>query len=353
MSLFPSRDVGLSLLLALSLSGCSAPTDDTPPPPVSVKLMTVAGLETGGTRDFVGRVTAASTVDLTFQVPGRIRTLTVQEGTVIPRGGLLAALDDRDTVLAVREAQAQLTQAERNQTRGQELFRREVISRAELETLETQRDLARVQLDQARQQLAYTRLTVPFDALVTQRLAEPQALVSPQQPVLRVQDVSSLRVEISVPEQLVGYLADPSQLTATAQWDELSTPQPLTYVEHQTQPDPVAQTYPVRFQLPRGTDAALTLGRTVSVSVALAAAPQQKPRITVPPSALDLRDTRQARVWIFDAKDQVVRPRRVTLGPIRSDAVEVRTGLTGGEQVVVAGAQRLQDGQAARPFTGL
>lgn len=79
-----------SLGLALAVLATPIAAQDTPKP---VKLMQVHETTPGFTRQFFGRVAARHTVDLAFQVAGQIVEMPVNEGFVIPKGGLIARLD--------------------------------------------------------------------------------------------------------------------------------------------------------------------------------------------------------------------------------------------------------------------
>lgn len=341
---------GWTLPLFALLAACAGEAPDTAvSPPKPVKLVTVGADDSLSSRRFLARVEASRTIDLHFQVGGRLQALPVQTGTRVAAGTRLAELDARDYRLAVQEAETQARDAARNLQRGRDLFQREVISQADLDLLVTRHELAQTGLAHARLQLAYTRLDAPFDALITRRYVEAPTLVSPQAPVLRIQDVSRLRVVINVPEHLIHHVDQVEQLRAEALLSAQGPRLPLTYLEHQTQPDPAAQTYPVSFTLPAAAASELLPGMTLTVEVALqpgiAAAP-----LLLPLSALDKRDPAQVRVWVYDPQQQRVQARPVTLGPLQDDQVRILTGLAAGEQVVAAGAETLHDGQPAKPF---
>lgn len=342
------------LACTVLLTACSNGADNTAEVLRPVKI-TVVGEDNGlNSRRFVGRVDALSTVDLSFQVPGKVTQLSVNEGSIVPKGQLIAALDPRDYNLALREAQTQFSQAQRNLKRGRELFDQGVISQVDVEQLQTQFDLANVGRDNARQNLAYTQIHAPFNALVTRRLIDPFTNVAPNMVVVRVQDVTDLRVHINVPEHLIQYLNQKAELKAIALFSQLpDKPMALTYIEHQTQPDPVAQTYQVSFALPRLNNKAILPGMSLTVELALTDLPAASASFDLPISAIDSRQANQTVVWIYDEKTQQVTAQKVRLGPFSGDRVQVLDGLAGGEQVVSAGVNFLHDGMRVKPFTSL
>jgi RND family efflux transporter MFP subunit len=320
--------------------------------PRPVKLYQVGEGSLSAVRHFVGRVDAVSTVDLSFRVGGRIVELPVQQGTVLRAGSLIAALDPADYQLAVREAELQLEQASRDLERTRSLFERGSISRANLDQAETAHNLRRVALDTARRNLAYTRITAPFDALVTRRLVDPFTNVSAGAEIVRVQNVEEFRVHINVPENLMGALDQAEAIVAEAVFHSRpDQPQPLTYREHETEPDAVAQTYRVTFGMARQEALNVLPGMTVTVRLR-AALPAEVAFHDIPPAAIDSDERGDFRVWVFDADSSTVSPRPVVMLGLSEEGRALVTGLTGDEQIVSAGLQLLHDGMRVMPFDG-
>lgn len=79
------------------------------PPARVVKLFETGQQQAFSGRRFVGRVDAVSTVNLAFQVGGRLTTFPAVQGTTLAKGELIAQLDQTDYALQVRAAEAELT----------------------------------------------------------------------------------------------------------------------------------------------------------------------------------------------------------------------------------------------------
>ncbi|WP_416886749.1 efflux RND transporter periplasmic adaptor subunit [Marinospirillum sp.] len=322
----------------------------------SVRLETLGEYQLQESRRFVGRVDAISSVDLAFQVAGQIHQLPITPGQVIPRGQLVAALDPTDYQLALRRAQIQLDQARRDEERKRSLLGNNAIPRAVYEEAQDQLRLAEVGLEVAQRNLELTRIEAPFDALVARRLGENYNLVSSGHPVVRVQDVTELRVHISIPEDLIGRIDQaehfsaelilPSSLQSA---DDTEQRIELEYREHVTEPDPIAQTYRVTLGFPRQASPDLLPGRTVSVVVRSQAVLEQQ-ELTLPASALQTQADGQVYVWIYQSDSRQVSRRTVRVGQLTGERVRLISGVEPGEQVVTSGASRLQEGMRVRPF---
>ncbi len=337
------------------LSGCansSASQTETQAIP-TVALETVSSGSAYEARRFVGRVEPVSTVDVSFQVGGRLIGLPVVEGTMVEKGALLAALDPQDYALAVREAELAATLARSDYERKQALVSSNSMSRAALEESETQHGLRQVALENARNRLADATLQAPFDALVTRRLAEPFSNIQPGTPVLRIQDVSEYRIKISVPEDLMRMVADPEAVHVEAIVTNGSEHRiPLAYRESNTEPDPVAQTYTATFGLPRLENINLLPGMTVQVIASPDKALAHN-ALSVPLSAIQTDAGGTAFVWVYETAGSTVSQRSVETGNFSGDRIQVLSGLAAEEAVVIAGGHALSDGLEVHPLTEL
>lgn len=305
------------------------------------------------TRHFAGRVEAVSTVDLSFEVGGRLTEMPVMQGRLLPEGALLAALDPADYELALREAEVQRDLAAKEFERYRSLLQRDNVSRAAYDRAEADLRMKRVAFDRAQRNLDYTRLEAPFDALITRRHIDNFSAVQPKQNVVRVQNVTELHIDISVPEHLIGLTAEPDRFEAAAYFPSApDTSVPLSYREHETEPDPVTQTYRVTFAMKRPDDLSILPGMTASVAVRLTNGPQGRAgagALEIPLSAIDNDAQGGARVWVVDAETGTARPRAVTLDHVENGRAIVRGGLAGGEQVISAGTRFLHEGARVHP----
>lgn len=343
--------IALIALAALGLAACQEGAAVEEAEQIRpVRLITAGETDALRERRFVGRVDAVSTVDLSFQVGGRIAGIPVRQGTLLAEGETIAMLEPDDYELALREARLQYDLAERDLERKRELVAREAISTAAFEQSEIEYGLRRVALDNAERNLTHTTITAPFDALVTRRLADPFSNVQAGTPIVRVQDVTELRVHINVPENLIGLVARPEMFRIEAVFPERpDTAFPLTYREHATEPDAIAQTYQVTLALEQPFDGTILPGKTVSVRVSLAQE-MIAAAMTLPVSAIDTSPEGDFRVWIYDPDRQSVSARLVELGDVGEDRIAVREGIAPGEQVVAAGAHLMREGLRVRPF---
>ncbi len=344
------RAIAWLLLIALGLSGCDDTEEHTEPTTRVVKLYQAGQQEIAPSRRFVGRVAALQSVDLSFRVSGRLQEFPAVQGTLIPRGELIARLDPTDYELAVRRAEAEQELARRQMERQRSLLQQNAVAQASFDAARTEYELADVQLDSARRDLEHTTLEAPFDALVTRRLVDNHSNVPANAEIVRVQDVSELRIRINVPESLVRHLEDPTRFRVRAELASIPGRQfSLVFRELVTEPDPVAQTYEVEFALDDDHPLLALPGMTASVFVELREA-VMPPIVMVPASALAKDEAGRFHVWRYDEDSQTVSAQPVTVGEISGDHVAVIAGLPHGETIVAAGVHLLREGMSVTPL---
>ncbi len=356
-----SRWLALAAVLAVAsaLQACGDNTSTGAPAPQSreqsqadnrpVRVMTVEDRFSRQVRRFSGRVKAVQTVDLSFQVSGELVKLPVFESQRIPKGELIAALDPTDYERQVREATVRRDLAEQKLGRVDRLRQREVASQESFDNAKADYDLAVVAHDTAQRNLAYTEIRAPFDALITRRMIDNFTFVQTGTQVVRIQDVSEVRIDINVPEALFAAVRrneiDKMEAIFPALQDQRF---PLSFREYQTEADPVTQTYPVTLGMTPPEDATILPGMTASVEVQISRDSEQAGGLVVPTSAIAADADKRSYVWLLDTDSSTVSRRPVSVGRINGEYALVTSGIEPGDKIVTAGVAFLYDGQSVR-----
>lgn len=337
---------------AAVLAACSPAVSEEQPLPRSARIETVEAAAAPNRREFVGRVEARLTVDLSFRVSGRLSDFPVSEGQQIEQGGLVAQLETQDFERAQREARVQLQQARQDLERQRTLNERGIASDAALEDAQTAYDLRAVALDNARQNLEYATVTAPFEGLVSRRLVDNYTTVAPGQPVVRVQDVSELRIAIQVPESIVASVDENKPAELTARFPFIPDQEfELEFRELVAEPDQASQTYTALFALPDTVPANILPGMTANVSVLLPQDTEEMdPGVRAPVTALSTTPEGEFVVWVYDPASGAVSARPVLAGPFSGPTIVIHSGLEPGEQIVTAGVNALHEGMLVRPL---
>lgn len=337
-----------SLGLVLAILATPIAAQETPKP---VKLMQVRETAPGFTRQFFGRVAARQTVDLAFQVAGQIVEMPINEGFVIPKDGLIARLDQEPFELRLDRARLQKEQADRTVARLSRL-RGTTASQVAVDDAETEAQLAAIALRDAEYELEHATLTAPFDALVSSRSVEAFTTVSAGTPIVRIHDMSELRIVVDVPEILFQRSGQNDDIFITAKFPVSDEVFPLEIREFDAETSSVGQTFRIQFGLTPPKGLQIFPGSSVTVNVQVQ---DNRTGIIVPATAVVADANGALNVMVFSpvgADEGTVRRVPVTIEPTQTGDVRVLTGLSDGDEVVVAGGAVLTDGQTVRRFAG-
>lgn len=204
-----------ALLLVLPLAGCGAEVDagDAPvfqalaaqPPSGTTALVSEIGEASAATtRTDEPAVSALLYSDLDTEVAPRIdgvvRSVHAELGDAVRQGELLAILDDGREAARVASARAALDLARTEHERGVALRDRDLIPRAEFETMQYRLRTAEAALREAEVELGYTRITAPFAGVVTRRMTGVGRTAVEGEPLFRVTALRPLRVLLRLPE---------------------------------------------------------------------------------------------------------------------------------------------------------
>lgn len=351
--------IGLLAALAVPLAACQEEEKDPvaeaeaaliaqPRPAKVYKVHDRAGMVT---RRFTGRVQPVKTVDLAFQVSGKLQELPVLESQMVKKGSLLAELDPADYKRAVREAQLKVDQAKRELDRQKTLRERSVVSQSTYDDQKNQYDLAVESLKTAKQNLEYTEIDAPFDGVITRRLIDNYSFVSTGTPVVRIQDVSEVQIDINVPEALFAQISRTEVEDIYAEFQAYPGEKfPLEYREHLAEVDEVTQTYQVTLARPQDPAYQIYPGMSATVVATLNANNMGNAGdLLVPTSAVAVDADKNAFVWVLD-KDDKVHKTSVQVGVVSGDYLPVTDGLDEDAEVISAGVSYLTDGQTVRPL---
>ena len=345
---------------SLLLSGCQQEADDaaTEPPVRPVKLEKI-GHQSVEIRYFPGQLVASQESDLAFRVSGELQQLPVTEGEHIRKGQLLAALDTRDFQLNIEQRQASYELARLQYQRIQAMVQQKAATQAQLDEIANTLKQAETALQQAENQLEYSRLTAPYDGVIAKVYADNYEFVSATAPIVKLESARTIDVRFQVPEDLIaklrkdntGYLPEVSIDSLPGRTFQ------ARYKEHSTNPDPNTKGYDVTLTMPRPAPDEVTLfpGMTAEVKVNINELLGDAAGWRVPVEAVFVDETQPADsarrlVWVYNPDSHTLSKREVTLGELQGRDVQILSGLSAGEQIVVAGVNALREGVEVRPW---
>ncbi len=281
---------------------------------------------------------------------GQIVEFPAEEGATIPEGSLIAELDLEPFELQLQQAQLQADQAGRALERINQLTIS--ASEAQREDAQTSYALARVGQRNAEVALENATLLAPFDALVATRNVANFTTTNAGAPVVRLHDMSELRIEIDVPEVLFQRAGEDPNVSLVAQFPTGPETYPLEIREFNAEASAVGQTFQITLAMERPADVVALPGSSVTVLATLDAGTAQ---MVVPGTAIRIANDGSTSVLRFSpagAETGTVEEVDVEIEPTRDGAFAIVSGLESGTEIVRIGAQALEDGAEVRRFTG-
>jgi membrane fusion protein, multidrug efflux system len=287
------------------------------------------------TEEVVGSVRTRVRSVIEAKVSGRISEMPVTLGQKVKSGDLLAKIDAREIQARLEQAEAQSDQANRDLERVRTLAEKQVASKQELESAEARARVAEAALREARTMLGYVEVTAPFDGVVSRRLAEVGDLAAPGKPLLEIEDRGELRFEADVPEALIGMVNAGDKIEVSI--PTLKTTFPAVVAEVSPTADAASRTFLVKLDLPASPD--LRAGQFGRAAVPVGEAKS----LRIPASALVKRGQMEI-VFVNDGGK--ARLRLVRTGKTFPDGVEILSGLSEGDAVILTNPAALVDGQS-------
>jgi RND family efflux transporter MFP subunit len=337
------RTVAL-MLTAFATSACvrsaESATNDVGSTAVSVVAQTVTRSTRPWTTTTSGIVHANTTVDVAFEIPGKVITAGPDEGQSVRTGQPIAALDPTEYRLAVDQASALEERATRDRDRNRALLASGGISPADMDHLESGARQSVAAAGLAKKRLADTRLTAPLSGIIARRAIEVGATVAPGQPVYTIVDLDPVRVRVGVPEADVGHITDGASASVRIPSLDTSFVGRVSLIG--VAADPTTRSYTVEISVPnpaRRLRAGMVAEATITTNATTSA-------LMVPATAVLHDGSMNGAPLVYVLDGARAHARRVTIGAARGDSLEITSGLNVSERVVIAGQQRLRDGSA-------
>ncbi len=334
------------------LSACGETSVEDPKQPViqAVKLSKVMSPNNLSERRFPAEVSAVKTIDVSFEVTGRLKSENLLTGSKVKKGQLLAELDPAPFERRVKEQETRLEQAKRELTRITSTHSKGLASQSQLDNARTSFELAEIALANAKQDLAYTKLHAPFDAQVSERIVENNSYVQEGDIIARLQDVSLYYFNVNVPERLMtGYNRNQLKGASAEILSVADKTFPLTYVEHSTQTDPVTQTFKVVFAMEASEELSLVPGSRAIVHLVSDVQQYAQGQI-VPFTALMGDKSSGFHIWKFNPENSRVEKVVVDVLQLKDKLAIVQGQLQVGDQVVSAGAAKMSEGMIVKAY---
>jgi RND family efflux transporter MFP subunit len=302
-------------------------------------------------------------VELDAKVSGYLRSINVDFGCSVKAGDLLATLEVPELQAELDQALAAEQRAEAAHVNASLNFARlkkvgesnpNLIAQQDIDTAQAQElgtaaavTAAKADGEKYRTLLAYSRITAPFDGVITQRYVDPGALVTAgsgekASPLLRISENQRLRLDFPVPVSYAGEVAEGDLISVRLEGEPVGFEARITRFTRRV--DRATRTMETEAEIPN-SDLKLIPGSYATVVLKLH---RHAGALTVPIAAIGSHNS--PSVMLVNAHG-LIEERPVVLGLEMLERYEVLSGLADGDRVIIGSRAGLSPGQKVEAKT--
>ncbi|AEE14666.1 efflux transporter, RND family, MFP subunit [Thermodesulfobium narugense DSM 14796] len=338
----------ISLFAVFLISGCSSnhPEKIENKTIKDVKLQTVNESNLPKYLEASGTVKAKIISVITSKVMGTITSINVKDGDRVSEGEVLLTIYDQDASERVRQAEKNLDAAKLNLSlsnatymRYKALYDEKALSQQEMDQITTQKELAQTNyerakaaLEEARVMRSFYTVTSPISGIVSSKKVDVGTTAMPGMPLLNVENTSSFELDANVDSKYSQDLKVGSPVKVKID----SMPEIEGKIsEIVPSVDPMSRSFVVKVDLGSGNFKSGMYGKAYfNIGT--------KRAVVIPETAI-VRKGGLIGVYVVDDKG-IVSYRMVKLGETYKNTVEVLSGLSNGERIIVEGTENAFDG---------
>jgi len=311
-----------------------------------VRTILVGSPGTLGERVFQGEALPYLSTTIYARASGFLKEIRVDKGSAVRKGQVLAVIESEETNQDLAVLRADAENKRRNAERAAALFREQLISARDAEQAAADAQVAESRLASLSVSTGYQQIKAPFDGVVTQRFADPGALVqnasnsTNAQPLVTVSQVSRLRITLYLDQDAAGRAKVGDNVVIVS---GSAPPQKrqgrISRLAGAL--DPRTRTLTTEVDMDN-QDGAFLPGGSLQVILGMPGSTG----FTIPLEAVILRQGKPFALVVDESSRTHLRP--LTLGEDNGQRVRLLQGLKAGEQVILNPAPTLAEGSKVR-----
>jgi membrane fusion protein, multidrug efflux system len=291
----------------------------------------------------IGTANSNESVTITSRTTNIVTAIHFTDGEFVKSGQVLVELDREQVNADLAAATAAFEESRSQYNRSRELLSTQVLSKAQYEQIEATMKANQARVAAAQARVSDTYIRAPFTGGVGMRRVSLGALISPGTVITTLDDTSSIKVDFSVPEAHVGRLRAGQGVQArTNAYPGRKFSGRVASIDSRV--DPATRAVTVRAVV-ANSGAALKPGMFLTVELSQ----DNRPALAIPEQAVV---PEQARQFVYVVEGNVAHKREVMLGRREPGFVEITSGLSADDHVVIEGTIKLRDGAPVREAVG-
>ena len=327
----------MAALMLVALCSCGEKKQAAAEQTVRVKVQQIQAETVNGEQGFSGTIEESSGVSLSFAVTGTIKKIYVSAGQMVGAGQLIAELDPTTLQNAYTISKTSLEQVQDTYNRMKELH--DAGSLPDMQWIQIENELKSAMASEAmsKKSLNDTKLYAPFSGYIASKDGEIGQNTIPGSPVVKLVSIGSVKVKISVPEDEVQRIAKGSSMRIIVPaLDNRQFSGRVT--ERGVSADPRSRTYEVKATIQNPGNQLLP----GMICQAFTNYMQGSTGMFVPANLVQLDGDNKTFVWVVNNGRAL--KREIIIGSETAQGVQVSFGLVAGDQLIVAGQQKVSNG---------
>jgi membrane fusion protein (multidrug efflux system) len=319
------------------------------PPPEAVTSIVTQREQWPASMTAIGTIEAVHGVMVSADLPGTVARINFDSGKAVREGEILVELDTRQERAQLASLEAQRDLAKVNFGRMQELVNAGVISRMDYDQATAQQKATEANVAEIRATIDRKTIRAPFSGILGIRKVNLGQYLPAGSPVVSNQSLNPIYVNVGVPQQAAAQVHVGRNLRVTTE-DVAGKVFAGSVTAIDSEVDPTTRNIQVQATL-SNPEGKLRPGMFVQVEMPLGAS---RSVIALPASAINYAPYGDSVFVITDLKDPTgkayrgVRQQFVKVEGARGDQVAVISGLNPGEEVVTSGVFKLRNGAAVQ-----
>ncbi|MES2518718.1 MAG: efflux RND transporter periplasmic adaptor subunit [Bacteroidota bacterium] len=324
--------LSVAISLCFALTGCNKKKTEDPnskkgDQPAIVDVIIAQKQAISSIVEANGSILANEYVELHTEVSGRVTYLNIPEGTTVAQGTVLARINDADLQAQLNKTKVQLDLAQKTEQRLSKLIAINGINQGDYDAALNQVNSLKADLAYTEVLIAKTVLKAPFSGVIGLRQISQGAYVSPTTIIATMQQINKLKVDFTVPEEYSSIIHKGSIIEVEV--DGLKkTRCKAVVIAREPQVNQTTRNLLIRALL---SNCSANPGTFAKVYFNAGSA---KSSILIPTNAIIPDDKNKKLVLVHDGKAKYV---NVETGIRKEDVVEITSGLSIGDSVVVDG----------------
>jgi membrane fusion protein (multidrug efflux system) len=288
----------------------------------------------------LGSARAAESVILTVSVTEKVSEITFKQGQFVEKGQVLLTLANDEELAQFNVAKIELAEQKREYKRIESLVKQKSVSGSELDRLQSSIDTARARIAQAEATLSDRVIKAPFDGLLGLRNVSVGALLTPGDQITTLDSVANLEMDFDLAEIYLPRINVGQTINALSiAYPELIFRGEIVTLDSRVNPN--TRSIKVRAKI-QNKDALLRPGMLLTLDLI----DQQRVTKMLPEESVFMRANKHLVYKV--SPEMIVSEQAIEIGIRQKGQVEVLSGLTVGDKIVLQGLLKVKTGSKVK-----